>query len=242
MKGFEKTISFLNNNNMSSSILYSRRKLIHQLGLLGLGGLIGSNAPSLPRVLTQMQTLVLGLNAPSGQNSYSYSDLLLLSENDKVDKKRNYLEAWEEKSQWSSMIEAFFQGVLFNLNLPQGMIVEIGTYQAESFNKLCQRYGLKRCLGFEIFPYVQHPSVVIQDIRQIGSEFDRPIAFGWNNASNWEGSPRSKLAALKYLTRNIVKDGYLLEDSLPDIPYDIHIPNFKIVWQNHTLILLQRIA
>lgn len=205
-----------------------RRLFLKKMSSLGLPGLLPLN------ILHPTK------NGVQGQNFYDFKTLLSLYHRDKIDNRQNYLTNWLDEQTWHEMTDSFFENVLYKLNLPEGWLVEIGTYKNYSFEKLYTKYGAHRCLGFEAFPYKQHPGVIIKDIRTIKSDYDRPIAFGWNNASNWEGSPRSKLAALQYLTKNIVKDGYLLEDSLPDLPHDIILRDFKVVWQNKSLVLLQR--
>lgn len=204
---------------------------------LGVAGIIPLNIFDTPPAFS-----LSGSGPTRGQNFYDLNTLYHLFQQDKVDLDKCYLSDWQGADSWHEMVDSFFKQILFKLKMPEGWIVEIGTHKAISFNKLCSEYGQNRCLGFDICPYVYHPAVVVKDIRSIGSEYDRPVAFGWNNASNWEGSPRSKVAALQFLTRNIVNGGFLLDDSLPDMPHDVILPEFKTVWSNQTLVLLQKVS
>ncbi len=215
---------------------------------------MNSCAKTSRRILLKHAVIVSGLSVipfksmvntfveTKGENDFDTRSLYELFPKDKIDLSPNYLKHWNEESLWHEEIDSFFENVLSVIDIPEGWIVEVGTYKARSFKKFCSRFGVERCLGFEAYPYVQHPAIVVKDIRSVNREFDRPVAFGWNNASNWEGSPRSKLAALNYLTRNIVKGGYLLEDSLPDLPRDIVLSDFKVVCQSQKLVLLQRVS
>lgn len=183
------------------------------------------------------------LFAIRGQDRYSLSEYLKDFPEDKVDTKIDYLRGSQEALPWQAHVGRFFEEVLFKLPVPvRGSIVEFGTYDCVSFERLCAKYSASRCVGYDIYEYKPHHRQIITDIRTLSAKDDQPVAFGWSNASMWMSSPRSKKAAYNYLMRNVVVGGYLLEDAIRRIPNDITFPGFVSVYSDKQLLLMKRVS
>lgn len=148
---------------------------------------------------------------------------------DQIDKNPRYLEDQPESMlRWNRFTHPFLKQVVFNLTLPEGMVVELGTYRCARFDLLCQHYGADRCLGFDIINYSSHPRVIECDIRSIPEPYQVARAFVWNEARDWTSSPESKMAALEYAKRNLVPGGYYMETGLKHIP-EAGLPPFRLI-------------
>jgi hypothetical protein len=113
---------------------------------------------------------------------------------------------------WERVVREFLDDCVFPRRLPpHGRVVELGTARGLNFDRLCRRYGAERCLGFDVVNYSGHPRVREVDVRRLGPADDVPIAFGWNDLSDWELSPESKRAGMDFLRRNLVVGGYYMD-------------------------------
>lgn len=156
---------------------------------------------------------------------------------DKVDDNKRYLE-FSDMSWWQIQIDNFFNEILFELNdIPEGYIIEFGTFKCVSLNKLIKKYGEARCFGFDIINYINHPNVKETDVRKLNTDYDVPIAIAINDLGNWRTSPESRNAVLDFATRNIVSAGYYVDNRLAFIPADLISKKFTLIkeFEYHTL-------
>jgi len=75
------------------------------------------------------------------------------------------LKGWpvEERDE-NYYVNEFYEQIICKLTLPKrGKILVLGTHNCISFDKLCERFGYERCIGFDLFNPQSHPSVVIKD-------------------------------------------------------------------------------
>ena len=105
----------------------------------------------------------------------------------------------------------FYEEVIFNLDIPkEGYIVLLGTHMCHSFNKLCEKYGSERCIGFDMHNPTNHPRVQIKDCVTLDEKDDIPIAFCHNDLGSFPTTPGLKIYGQKWAANNIVKNGVML--------------------------------
>ena len=105
----------------------------------------------------------------------------------------------------------FYEEVIFNLDIPkEGYIVLLGTHMCHSFNKLCEKYGSERCIGFDMHNPTNHPRVQIKDCVTLDEKDDITIAFCHNDLGSFGLTPFLKWHGQKWATRNIINGGVFL--------------------------------
>ena len=135
---------------------------------------------------------------------------------DLIDRYPRYVTG-RDMSPWETTVWAFLQEFVLPLALPEeGCVLELGTARGINFSRLADHYGLERCVGFDVANYGNHPRVREIDVRTLGREDDFPLALAWNDLSDWEQSPRSKAAGLKFAARNLVPGGYYMDACLTE--------------------------
>lgn len=106
------------------------------------------------------------------------------------------------------------EDMLASLKVPStGKICEAGVWDHDVYNKLKKHFGADRCIGFDIYDYLDTPdeSVIIGDFRSIHSKHNQDIAFFWNGLGGWDTNPTSKQAGLDYAYNNLVSGGYYVD-------------------------------
>jgi|LauGreDrversion4_2_1035121.scaffolds.fasta_scaffold00842_25 hypothetical protein len=108
-------------------------------------------------------------------------------------------------------VNEFYKKIVFKLELPsEGYIVVAGTNRCVSFNLLCDYYGKSRCLGFDLYNPSANERVIQIDCLSLSENDDIPIAFAHNDVGSLSHTPDVKIHTHKWLSKNIVKNGYLL--------------------------------
>ena len=108
----------------------------------------------------------------------------------------------------------FFEDIIFNLEIPdEGFIVVLGTYKCVSFQKLCDKYGADRCIGYDLHNPSNHPRVIIKDGITLGSEDNIPIAFCHNDFGGFQHTPKLKMHGQRWAAKNMVSGGVFLGNS-----------------------------
>ena len=107
-------------------------------------------------------------------------------------------------------VNDFYKSVVFNLNIPSGDVVVMGTNRGVAFELLCEQYGDDRCTGYDLFNPSEHPKIITRDCMSLSSKDNTPIAFAHNDIGNFSDTPELKTHAQKWLADNIVKGGYVL--------------------------------
>ena len=120
--------------------------------------------------------------------------------------KFNNLDQFKEKY----YVNDFYKSIVFNLNIPRGGVVVMGTNRGVAFKLLCERYGEDRCVGYDLFNPSKHPKIITRDCMSLSDKDDYPIAFAHNDIGNFSDTPELKTHAQKWLASNIVKGGYIL--------------------------------
>ncbi len=166
-----------------------------------------------------------------------------LMKKDKVDRSLFYFEEFSSGKAKQKGFESFLQNVLWKLFLPkEGKIVEFGTWDGGTFEKLCHHFGEERCLGFDAAPYIEKNNILVKDVRTLGESDNFPISFAWNDVSTWYGSTSSKLKVAQFCSENLVKGGYLLDVNLDRIPSNIQFIGYEVVLEYKKLTLFRKIS
>lgn len=129
------------------------------------------------------------------------------------------------------------KNVIPTFDLPDGYIVEYGSWRGAVIDELSRRYGSHRVFGFEIGNFFDHRQIHNIDVRHLAGnrQYQRPIALAWNDLSEWNGSPMGKQAAFDHALNNLVDDGIYIEHrNCPD--YILSHPNLTLFHETkHTL-------
>jgi hypothetical protein len=119
-------------------------------------------------------------------------------------------------------VNDFYKNVVFNLNIPSGDVVVMGTNRGVAFKLLCEQYGDDRCTGYDLFNPSEHPKIVTKDCMSLSDKDNTPIAFAHNDIGNFSDTPELKTHAQEWLADNIVEGGYVLCNN------NLNEANFKI--------------
>ena len=104
-----------------------------------------------------------------------------------------------------------FEQVVTQLtDIPDGYIVVLGSRMCQSFDFLCNHFGRDRCVGYDLHNPTGHDRVRVKNCLELDSSDDIPIAFVHNDVGTWPHTPKLKLHAQIWATRNIVPGGYCL--------------------------------
>ncbi len=159
------------------------------------------------------------------------ANLLAAVPKDKADSNPRYLKD-TDMSHWHTEAHPFFEELKNKGHVPeQGLIVELGSYQGASLQALNELFGSHRVRGVDIYPYTNSRQIFIGDVRtsNVLQNFQAP-ALVWNDVSNWENSPRSKLAAFEWAKQNLVKGGVYVDDAMKNLPLDLDLSGFQLIY------------
>ena len=141
----------------------------------------------------------------------------------KKDNKKNYsYEYWFENEFHKSWhygdenyyVNRFYEDIVFNLDIPDdGFIVVLGTYNCVSFEKLCQKYGPERCIGYDLHNPKNHPRVIIKNGMELNATDNIPIAFCHNDFGGFQHTPELKIHGQNWAAKNFVRNGIFLGNS-----------------------------
>lgn len=106
--------------------------------------------------------------------------------------------------------QIFEQVVTKLTDMPDGFIVVLGTRMCQSFEFLCNHFGRDRCIGYDLHNPTNHDRVIVKNCLDLSSSDDIPIAFVHNDVGTWPLTPKLKLHAQIWATKNIVPGGYFL--------------------------------
>lgn len=91
-----------------------------------------------------------------------------------------------------------------------GKIVLLGTNRCVAFNLLCDRFGIERCLGYDIANPTNHPSVIVKDCTSLNNSDNVPIAFCHNDIGSFPTTPKLKIYCQEWSAKNVILGGYYL--------------------------------
>ena len=147
---------------------------------------------------------------------------------------------------WETYIADFVKELLQEYRLPEGDIMEYGSYKGGLIDTLKELYPLRKITGFDTDNLANHKDIVEIDIRQLSSmrEYDCSIDFAVNDIPIWEHSGPSKMAAYSHAMTNLVDGGYYLESRKDnDKPEFISKnKNLKFIKSTKNIVVFQRIS
>jgi len=124
--------------------------------------------------------------------------------------------------------------------IPEGYLVEYGSWRGAVIDTLSEKYGADRVFGFEIGNFFKHEQINDIDVRHLSGnrKYVVPIALAWNDLSEWNGSPIAKQAALDHALNNLVDGGiYIEHKACPD--YIHSHPNLSLLHETKHLLFFK---
>tara|TARA_B110000003_G_C16635570_1_gene528261 strand:- start:2164 stop:2712 length:549 start_codon:yes stop_codon:yes gene_type:complete len=111
----------------------------------------------------------------------------------------------------------YFENVIKKLKIPKtGKIVQLGSNFCVTLEKMCNFYGYKRCIGYDLVNPLNHPNVIIKDCAKLGKDKKRDyfkIAYCDIDLSSLHISPKLRISAIKWVANQIIKNGYILTNN-----------------------------
>lgn len=166
---------------------------------------------------------------------------------DTIDMNPSFWKDNEKKATyWETFIAEFGKEFLKEYRLPEGDIVEYGSYKGNFINTVKELYPFRKITGFDQDNLDNHENIIELDIRNLSSmrEYDCSIAFAINDIPIWEHSGLSKMAAYNHAMTNLVDGGYYLESRKEiDKPEFISAnKNLKFIKSTKNIVVFQRIS
>lgn len=111
----------------------------------------------------------------------------------------------------------YFENIVKKLNIPKsGKIVQLGSNFCVTLERMCNFYGYKRCIGYDLVNPLNHPNVIIKDCSKLGRNKKKDffkIAYCDLDLSSLHISPKLRISAVKWASEQIVKNGYILTNN-----------------------------
>ena len=111
----------------------------------------------------------------------------------------------------------YFENIIKKLKIPKkGKIVQLGSNYCVTLEKLCNFYGNKRCIAYDLINPLNHPNVIIRDCNDLGKDKKKDyydIAYCDIDVSNLDTSPQLRIDSIKWASELIVKGGYILTNN-----------------------------
>ena len=126
--------------------------------------------------------------------------------------------------QWAMWIGQNLNIILSNYVIPNGKIIQAGTWNGNVYFELQKIFKKERCIGFDIEKYINDDSIIYGDFRKIHKQYPYTCALFYNGLGSWEYNKKSKSAGLEYAIKNLVPGGLYLDvihgnkSILTDIP------------------------
>jgi hypothetical protein len=157
----------------------------------------------------------------------------LNSDIDLVDQNPRYMEICEKEAEPNSWFTTHRKTFIYEtdclnksldiIGYKGGTVIEAGVYKAFLFDQLCERYGSENCYGFDIYPYVQRPNLIIGDFRQLPSKYNFKTEIFFNSFGPWTTLGSSKRAGLDYAKKNLITGGFYFDFKI----FESTMPNMK---------------
>jgi len=169
----------------------------------------------------------------------------IVASKDRIDQQglRQYAKGYEKVDKpWSTISrKSFDEAIKFISSYPlpkTGKIVEIGVYKGVSYKKIIKLFGKSNCIGIDIKDYAKLPNLIVQDVRKFSRKI--PVKLGINDLP-WD-CPNSKLAAHKWLEKNVLKNGLILLSGYSDLNLDkFSSKKLEIVFKNEHVLIFKKI-
>lgn len=123
------------------------------------------------------------------------------------------------KNPYFSCLYKLSKKYLYNLDLPKGKVVMLGTHDCFTFEQWKQKFGEERVVGYDIINPSNNKSVIIKDLSTLSEKDDYPCALICNDLPMWIVIPETRKITLEWSLRNIVPGGYYLDS-----------PNHRCCW------------
>lgn len=194
----------------------TRRNFLLQAGSGLIGCTLLGNLDVVRPFINKQSAVIVGTNSDP------------ISTFDQIDRKLNYAQWLPEKLIRYTDTNMFIEKYVYDLPLPAGKILELGTSYGKSLAKLEAHFGYERCFGLDVINYSGRDNIITADARKLtGAEIDFPIALGWNDLSSWQTSYQSRAAGLKLLNDKLVVNGLLLEAAPHRLPEGVRLHGYR---------------
>lgn len=151
------------------------------------------------------------------------------SEIDFVDQHSRYMDILYKDNpkvfdNWAEWIKLNLKNILSKYDLPDGKIVQAGTWNGDMYFVLQEIFGKHNCIGFDIEKYIDDESIIYGDFKLIHKDHNIPCSLFYNGLGNWKHNKNSKQAGLDYALNNLVPNGLYIDvihgdnDILKNIP------------------------
>jgi hypothetical protein len=111
----------------------------------------------------------------------------------------------------------YFENIIKKLKIPKsGKIVQLGSNFCVTLERMCNFYGYKRCVGYDLMNPLNHPNVIIKDCSKLGKDKKKDfykIAYCDIDLSSLHISPKLRIGAVKWASKQIIKNGYMLTNN-----------------------------
>ena len=111
----------------------------------------------------------------------------------------------------------YFENIIKKLKIPKvGKIVQLGSNFFVTLERMCNFYGYRRVIGYDLINPLNHPNVIIKDCSKLGRNNKKDyfkIAYCDIDVSSLYKNPKLRISAIKWASQLIVKGGYILTNN-----------------------------
>ncbi|MFA5490562.1 MAG: hypothetical protein WC284_15350 [Candidimonas sp.] len=132
----------------------------------------------------------------------------------KHDPKKFYNKKWSRKSssrkKYYEYLNLFLDKHIDNLNLPNGKIVEYGSAYGNTLNKFIKRFGFDRCIGYDVYDFVDHPNIIVKNVFDFNNNDKFDISLAFNDIGSWDINVDAYKFINQWVEENVVIGGYYI--------------------------------
>ena len=111
----------------------------------------------------------------------------------------------------------YFENIIKKLEIPKvGKIVQLGSNFCVTLERICNFYGHKRCVGYDLINPLNHPNVIIKDFSKLSRDKKKDyfkMAYCDIDLSSLHINPKLRISSIKWAASLIVKGGYILTNN-----------------------------
>lgn len=111
----------------------------------------------------------------------------------------------------------YFENIIKKLEIPKvGKIVQLGSNFCVTLERMCNFYGYKRCIGYDLVNPLNHPNVIIKNFSKLNRDKKKDyfkIAYCDIDLCSLKKNPKLRISAIKWAAPLIVKGGYILTNN-----------------------------
>ncbi len=143
---------------------------------------------------------------------------------------------------WFVWIKTNLHKILKMYNVPEGDIIQAGTWNGIVYDEFKKIFGTDRCKGFDIVKYINDNSIIYGDFRKTSLDYNGKCALFYNGLGAWDKNKNSKEAGLEFAKKNLVPGGLYLDVIHHDNSILLDIPELKYCnTYDNKLIILRKI-